>query len=99
MFPPSEDNSTEVPQAVTEDKVAMTSTQRRFFASEQCNTARQALQDLVDSGRYNTDSNYFKTNDLEFVDRHLYYLSTHPGTNLTGYISNLKLMTGLKSRK
>ena len=85
------------PIAVTEPEnesiVVLTPAQQRFYASDDCATARQALQDLVDSPRYNTDSNYFSSSELGFVDRHLYHLSTHPQTNLPGYLSNLKLMT------
>jgi len=99
MSPDNKDSKSNLPQAVTEGKVTMTYAQQHFFASEQCATARKALQQLVDNPAYNTDSSYFKNSDLEFVDRHLYYLSTHPGVNLQGYISNLKIMTGAKSHR
>lgn len=77
----------------------LTPGQKRFYASEQSITARNALQSLVDSPQYNTDSAYYSENDRDFVDRHLHFLSTHPNTNLAGYISNLKLMTGIKLRQ
>lgn len=75
----------------------MTHTQRRFYASEQCLTARIALQQLVDSPEYDTESSRSDAYDLGFVDRHLYYLSTHPATTPDGYISNLKLMTRIRA--
>ena len=93
------DDPSQVPQSTAADYIAMTLVQRRFFASEQCTVARRALQRLVDNPQYNTDSNYFKTSGLPFVDRHLHYLSMHPIVNLEGYISNLKLMTSVKQRK
>ena len=80
----------------TETKVVMTLAQSRFYASEQCLTARMALQQLVNSPQYNTDSSYFDGYALGFVDRHLYYLSTHPSTLVDGYISNLRLMTRVR---
>ena len=76
--------------------VPVTPGQKRFYASEQCDEARRALEKMVDSQSYNTDSTYFQGNALDFVERHLHYLSTHPAANLTGYLSNLKLMTSIK---
>jgi hypothetical protein len=74
----------------------LTPAQKRFYASDQCETARQALQELVDNPLYNTDSDYYSDNARDFVDRHLHVLSTRPTANLAGYISNLKLMTKLR---
>ena len=79
--------------AILDSEALMTPAQRRFYTSEQCSEAREALQRLVDNPAYNTDSTYFSGNELAFVDRHLYYLSTHASVNLEGYISNLRLMT------
>jgi hypothetical protein len=79
-------------------KANMTPGQKRFYASEQSRDARAALQELVDNPQYNTDSDYYSQNDRGFVDRHLHFLSTHPSTNVPGYISNLKLMTNVKTR-
>jgi hypothetical protein len=76
-----------------EDELAMSSSQKRFYSSEQCLMARKALQQLVDSPEYTTGSDYFSGNALGFVDRHLYYLSTHPTVQFEGYLSNLKIMT------
>jgi hypothetical protein len=77
---------------------SLTPGQKRFYNSEQCVEARQALQALVDNPQYDTDSEYYSNNERAFVDRHLHFLSMHPGTHLAGYISNLKLMTNTKSR-
>ena len=74
-------------------KPELTLAQKRFYASQECTEAREALQCLVDSAAFNTDSKYFQADELSFVDRHLHYLSTHPTTNAEGYVSNLKLMT------
>lgn len=80
----------------TGSNIVMTPAQCRFYASEECISARMALQKLVDSPQYNTDSSYFDSQALGFVDRHLHYLSTHPTTLVDGYISNLKLMTRVR---
>jgi hypothetical protein len=70
--------------------------QTKFYASDQCHTARGMLQDLVDSAEYETDSSYY-SGGLKFCERHLDYLSRHPNLALSGYISNLKLMTRRRS--
>jgi hypothetical protein len=79
-----------------ENDTLTTPGQKRFYASEQCEEARKALEQMVHSSSYNTDSTYFQGNALDFVERHLHYLSTHPAANLAGYLSNLKLMTNIK---
>lgn len=76
----------------------MTPGQKRFYASEQCKAARATLQELVDSPLYNTDSDYYSDNERDFVERHLHVLSTQQKPNLAGYMSNLKLMTKIKTR-
>ena len=93
---PSIKGTTEPYQYAVADSVLGTPGQKRFYASEQCIEARKALEQMVGNPSYNTDSTYFQGNALDFVDRHLHYLSTHPAANLAGYLSNLKLMTNVK---
>jgi len=93
---PSIKGTTEPYQYTIDNNVLTTPGQKRFYASEQCQEARIVLEQMVGNPSYNTDSTYFQGNALDFVDRHLHYLSTHPGANLTGYLSNLKLMTNVK---
>jgi len=76
-----------------ESDPVLTLGQKRFYASAQCSEARIALKQMVDNPAFDTDSEYFRGSTLAFVDRHLHYLSTHPTTNLIGYLSNLRLMT------
>jgi hypothetical protein len=92
----TQDNGAGVTQHIDTDETLLTPAQRRFYASEQCTAAHMALQQMVDNPQYNTDSSYFSGNELSFIDRHLYYLSTHPATLVEGYISNLKLMTRIR---
>jgi len=75
--------------------VQHTPTQRKFYNSERCETAREALQELIDSTGHTTDSAYYN-GGLGFMDRHLHYLSTHPQVNMDGYLSNLRLMTKVR---
>jgi len=91
-------NETSLPQYADDNSISMTPARKRFYASEQCLTARMALQLMVDSALYDTESSYFNGYaPLGFVDRHLHYLSTHPATRLEGYLSNLKLMTRIRA--
>ena len=89
----------DAPQSPQKTAKAMTPAQKRFYASEQCTIARDALGDLANSSDYNTQSSYFSGSELGFVERHLHYLSTHPATNVAGYLSNLRLMTRIKLRR
>ena len=79
--------------------VLVNSRQKRFYDSEECTFARKALLKLVKDPSYNTDSSYYDGTSRNFIDRHLYYLSMHPGISLEGYISNLKLMTRNHAKK
>jgi hypothetical protein len=92
----TQNDNTETLQTPADTTPTMSPAQKRFYASEEYVMAREALQQLVDNEQYDTDSDYFKSNELEFVERHLYYLSTHPTTKVDGYISNLKLMTRVR---
>ncbi len=74
----------------------LTHAQRRFYTSSLYMEARDLLQVLVDSPEYDTRSSRFINNSVTFVERHLHYLSTNPQVTLSGYISNLKLMTRAK---
>lgn len=68
----------------------------KYYDSEQCKEARLALQQMVDDSSYDTQPRRRADGSGGFVERHLDYLRTHKVTNLTGYISNLKLMTSIK---
>lgn len=73
-----------------------THAQKRFYESSLCTEARTQLQSLVDSPDYSTDPSRLSDDTVSFVERHLHHLSIYPQTNLTGYISNLKLMTSTR---
>jgi len=91
------DQSTEPQRLTIENDQLMSSAQKRFYISPQCDIAREQLQALVDNNQYDTRSPYYATSSLSFIERHLYYLSQHPTLELNGYISNLKLMTRIRS--
>jgi hypothetical protein len=82
-----------------ENNQLATYAQKRFYASELCQEARELLQALVDNPAYNTDPSSPVSESISFVERHLRRLSMYPKTNLDGYMSNLKLMTSTKHSK
>jgi hypothetical protein len=80
----------------TENSTAPVSQVNRYYSLDACKEARIALQEIVDSPAFNTYPDNTVDGKLGFVDKHLKYLSTHKLVSLTGYISNLKLMTRIK---
>ncbi len=65
-------------------------------------TAKQTLLEMTESKEYKTDSSYssnvtdYPDSLIPFVDKHIYYLSTHISVNPDHYIANLRLMTRLR---
>lgn len=57
--------------------------------------ARKELAKMVKSQQYNTRSTYstHDVNGLNFVEKHMKYMSQFPDLNCLQYVSNLKLMT------
>ncbi len=72
---------------------------KKFLTSEEGDLIRQELQAMMESPLFNTASTYSpaSTERLEFVDKHMDYLSKHPSVNCNHYLSNLRLMTRMKS--
>jgi len=73
---------------------------KKFLASEEATSLRAELEKMVTSPLFNTKSTYSPASldsDLLFVDKHMTYLSKHPTTNPQQYLSNLRLMTRLRS--
>lgn len=60
------------------------------------------LQLMASDTTYNTKPSYsanselYPDNLIPFVDKHLIYLSTHPGIDPQHYIANLRLMTRVR---
>lgn len=58
----------------------------------------QALQDMLEDDSFHTEPGYsidaetYPNNSVPFVDSHMNYLSRHPQTDPSHYLSNLRLM-------
>ena len=83
--------------------MSVTKRKSDFFTSEEAATARQLLVQMVEDIRYNTapsyaaDSARYPNNLLPFIDKHMNYLYDHPMINPGQYVSNLRLITRLKT--
>lgn len=73
-----------------------------FLNSPQGLSAKDTLQQMFSNNNYNTLASYsanttdYPDNLIPFVDKHIYYLCTHPTVNPDHYLANLRLMTRLR---
>lgn len=74
-------------------------TRSQFFTTEEGVHIEQALRQMVEDDRYNTESSYspnltlYPDNLIPFVEKHKAYLNAHPALNAEIYLANLRLMT------
>lgn len=68
---------------------------RKFYDSEAATKMHEQLEALMESPDFNTASTYSPASAemINFVDKHMKYLSVHPTLNHDHYLSNLKLKT------
>lgn len=73
-----------------------------FLVSQPGIDALNALNDMVASKEYHTESSYSANtalhtdNLISFTDKHMMYLQNHLSIDPEQYISNLKLMTRIR---
>ena len=72
---------------------------QRFLNSPEAQEIRETLEDMMNNPEFNTKSMYSPSagGDVLFVDKHLEYLSQHATLNVNHYLSNLRLMTRVRS--
>ena len=75
----------------------VTISQQKFLDSDEAEDLREALKLMVTDKSYNTEVTYSagSGHTIEFVEKHMKYLSDHPKLNPDHYLSNLRLMTRL----
>lgn len=71
---------------------------QQFLKSEEAETLRKELQNMVKDPNYNTYVRYslVTTNGSQFVNKHMAYMANHLQMNHRQYVSNIKLMTKLR---
>lgn len=77
---------------------------RKFLATEeQVSRVKDTLQALVEDSGYNTEPSYIANGEaypdhlIPFVEKHMAYLMSHPKVNPEQYISNLRMMTKIRT--
>ena len=72
---------------------------QRFLDSEEAKEIRDILTSMMTDPEFNTKSMYSPSagGDVLFVDKHMEYLSQHTTLNVNHYLSNLRLMTRVRS--
>lgn len=68
---------------------------QQFLASTEATEIREELQKMMEDPCYNTRATYSAVlnGNIEFVDKHMNYISSHLGVDPSQYLSNLKLIT------
>lgn len=91
-------------QLLKERVILMPTTIRKYLATEdQVVRVKELLQELVDDSAYNTEPSYIASNEvytdhmIPFVEKHMAYLMSHPKVNPAQYISNLRMMTKIRT--
>jgi hypothetical protein len=72
---------------------------QRFLDSEEAKEIRITLNEMMKDPEFNTKSMYSSSagGDVLFVDKHMEYLSQHTTLNVDHYLSNLRLMTRVRT--
>lgn len=72
---------------------------QRFLDSPEAIEIREILEQMMKNPEFNTKSMYSPSagGEVPFVDKHMEYLSQHTTLNVSHYLSNLRLMTRVRS--
>jgi len=73
---------------------------QRFLDSKEALLIRDTLSNMMTDPAFNTRSMYSPAagGDVLFVDKHMEYLSQHTTLNVEHYLSNLRLMTRIRTQ-
>ncbi len=76
--------------------------QADFIASAEAQEIRKQLLDMLENGKYTTESSYstdteqYPDSMIPFIEKHMRYLTTHPSVDPAHYLANLRLMTRVR---
>ena len=72
---------------------------QRFLDSDEAKEIRSILSEMMTDAEFNTKAMYSSAagGNVEFVDKHIEYLSQHTTLNVSHYLSNLRLMTRVRN--
>lgn len=81
-------------------RVYTTQRAKDFLASPEGIAAHAELIEMENDKNYKTVSTYSPSSEdgcLLFIDKHMNYLSSHAGVNAAQYVSNLRLITRIRT--
>ncbi len=81
-------------------RIYTTQKAKDFLTSAEGEAAYAELMNMVNDKNYSTVSSYSPSSEngnLLFIDKHMNYLSSHSGVNALQYVSNLKLITKIRT--
>jgi len=73
-----------------------------FFETEEGKRVEQTLKIMAKDNAYSTEPSYsantklYPNNIIPFVNKHMDYLKSHPTTDPSHYLSNLRLITRVR---
>lgn len=75
--------------------MAITLRTQQFLDSERATEIREELNKMMEDPKFNTRASYSAVlnGDIDFVDKHMNYLSSHLTVDPDQYLSNLRLIT------
>lgn len=79
--------------------VGVSMSRQEFLNSEGARILREQLEAMVEDPGYNTATRYslVVTEGSQFVEKHMLYMANHPSMNHDQYLSNIKLMTKVRT--
>jgi hypothetical protein len=81
--------------------MTMLKSRKNFLETDEGQEIKLKLQEMGESGLYNTRSSYtsntelYPDNLMSFVDKHINYLVNHPELEPKTYLANVRLVTRL----
>ena len=75
--------------------MAVTIKTQQFLDSQAAADLRDELVEMMENPSYNTRASYsaLLNGDIDFVEKHMNYLSSHLSVDPSQYMSNLRLIT------
>jgi len=72
---------------------------QQFITSSLAATIKDELEDMEQDAAYYTQTSYsaMQECDVTFTEKHYTYMSTHPSVKPNEYMSNLRLMTKVRT--
>lgn len=80
-----------------------TATRKYLVTPEDVQRVENELRTMLEDDHYNTVSSYiasteiYTNHQIPFIEKHMAYLRSHPKVNPDQYLSNLRMMTKIRT--